>query len=458
VAAIPDSKLVDPNIAATSVADATMFEASSGYRHYVVWLLFLVYTCNFVDRQILSIVIEPIKREFGLHDWQLGLLSGLAFSAFYSTMGIPIARLADRRNRVNIIAISIVVWSAFTAVTGTAKNFWHLLIARIGVGVGEAGCSPPAYSLISDYFDQSKRTTALSIYSMGVYAGGALGFVVGGQIAHVYGWRAAFFAVGLPGLIVALLVKLTLREPPRGFSEQRSSVAHERVAFKKIVAELWSRRSFRHLSLAAGLHSFAAYGVNNFYSPFFMRTHGMTIAELSAWLAFVVAVGGLTGTYVAGRLCDSCYNRTDDPRWYLWIPAGSLFLNFAFGQFAYSLDDRYQALFALIPFVAMSAAYLAPSIAATHRLVGLHERAQASAVLLLILNFIGLGLGPMFNGAVSDAINAYLVNRGVAEQQALADGLRWAIRVTICINLWSALHYILAARTLREDIKASARA
>jgi MFS family permease len=448
----------DAATSTATVASPATFEVSDGYRHYAVWLLFIVYTCNFVDRQILSIVIEPIKREFGLYDWQLGLLSGLAFATFYSTLGIPIARLADRRNRVSIITVSIVVWSAFTALTGLAKNFWHLLIARIGVGVGEAGCSPPAYSLISDYFDQSKRATALSIYSMGVYAGGALGFVVGGQIAHVYGWRAAFFAVGLPGLIVALIVKLTLREPPRGFSEQRVNAHHEPVEFKKIVTELWSRRSFRHLSLAAGLHSFAAYGVNNFYSPFFMRTHGMTIAELSAWLACVVAVGGLTGTYLAGRLCDRCYNRTDDPRWYLWIPAVSLVFNTAFGQFAYALDNRYHALYALIPFVAMSAAYLAPSIAATHRLVGLHERAQASAVLLLILNFIGLGLGPMFTGAVSDTINSYLLSRGVDEQQALADGLRWALRVTIMINLWSALHYILAARTLREDIKSSARA
>lgn len=431
---------------------AVAFQASNAYRHYVVWLLFAVYTCNFVDRQILSIVIEPIKKEFGLFDWQLGLLSGLAFAAFYSTLGIPIARFADRRNRVSIIALSIIVWSAFTAITGTAKNFWHLLIARIGVGVGEAGCSPSAYSLISDYFESSKRATALSIYSMGVYAGGALGFVVGGQIAHIYGWRAAFFAVGVPGLLIALLVKLTVREPPRGFSEQGVAAPKDPVAFKRIVAGLWSKPSFRHLSFAAGLHSFAAYGVNTFYSPFFMRTHGMTIAELSAWLAFVVAAGGITGTYLAGLMCDVYYKRTQDPRWYLWIPAGSLVINFLVGQFAYSLDDRYHALYALIPFVAMSAAYLAPSIATTHRLVGLHERAQASAVLLLILNFIGMGLGPMFTGFVSDSVNSWLVSRGVDEQQALADGLRWAIRTTIVINLWSALHYVLAARTLRADI------
>ena len=174
------------------------FQASPAYRQYVVWLLFVVYVFNFVDRQILSIVMEPIKKEFGLHDWQLGLLSGLAFAALYSTLGIPIARLADFRSRVSIIVGSLVVWSSFTAITGFSRNFWHLLFTRVGVGIGEAGCSPPAYSLISDYFEPKKRATALSIYSMGVYGGGALGFLIGGQVAHVYGWRTAFFVVGRP--------------------------------------------------------------------------------------------------------------------------------------------------------------------------------------------------------------------------------------------------------------------
>jgi MFS family permease len=431
---------------------ASEFSCSSTYKHYVVWLLFIVYVFNFLDRQILSIVIEPIKKEFGLHDWQLGVLSGLAFAAFYSTLGIPIARMADHRNRVSIITASLVVWSAFTAVTGFAKNFWHLLIARIGVGVGEAGCSPPAYSIISDYFEPRKRATALSIYSMGVYGGGALGFLVGGNVAQVYGWRTAFFVVGVPGILLALLVKATLREPPRGFSDAVQVPIEPPPPFLHVLKTLWSKPAFRHLSIAAGLHAFVSYGVSTFYSPFFIRSHGMTVGEIGSWLAFVVAVGGLSGTFMGGALCDRYFGKTGDPRWYLWIPAITLIVNVPFGLLVYSLQPKYPALWMLIPYIALSAAYLAPSIASTHRLVGLRERALASALLLLILNLIGNGLGPMFTGFLSDVFNGYFVSEGMDKTQAVAEGLRWAIRVTVFINLWAALHYILGARTLRQDI------
>jgi MFS family permease len=441
------------NEAAAPAAPAqSEFSCGSTYKHYVVWLLFIVYVFNFLDRQILSIVIEPIKKEFGLHDWQLGVLSGLAFAAFYSTLGIPIARMADHRNRVSIITASLVVWSAFTAVTGFAKNFWHLLIARIGVGVGEAGCSPPAYSIISDYFEPKKRATALSIYSMGVYGGGALGFLVGGNVAQVYGWRIAFFVVGIPGILLALLVKATLREPPRGFSDAIQVPVEPPPPFLQVLKTLWSKPSFRHLSIAAGLHAFVSYGVSTFYSPFFIRSHGMTVGEIGSWLAFVVAVGGLSGTFMGGALCDRYFGKTDDPRWYLWIPAITLVINVPFGLLVYSVQTKYPALWMLIPYIALSAAYLAPSIASTHRLVGLRERALASALLLLILNLIGNGLGPMFTGFLSDMFNSYFVSEGMDKTQAVAEGLRWAIRVTVFINLWAALHYMLGARTLRQDI------
>jgi MFS family permease len=430
------------------------FRASNAYRHYIVWLLFLIYVCNYVDRQILSIVLEPIKQEFGLQDWQLGLLSGLAFAAFYSTLGIPIARLADRRSRVNIITASIMVWSAFTVFSGMAKNFWHLLFARIGVGVGEAGCSPSAYSIISDYIEPKKRATALSIYSMGVYGGSALGFLVGGLVAHEYGWRAAFFTVGFPGLALAVLLKLTVREPPRGFSDPGVTMAGEPPPFKQVMGNLWAKKSFRHLSLAAGLHAFVSYGLSSFYSPFFMRTHGMSLGDVGAWLAIVVAIGGLSGTYLGGAWCDRKFARTQDPRWYVWIPAITLVIVVPFAQIVYAWDNRYGALLLLIPYIALAAAYLGPSIASTHRLVGLRERALASAFLLLILNFIGLGLGPMFTGALSDGFREYFVSQGVAESVALADGLRWSIRITVLMNLWSAAHYYLAGKTLREDIAA----
>jgi MFS family permease len=448
-----------PGRSAHPAAAGTAFSASNAYRHYVVWLLFIVYVCNFVDRQILAIVIEPIKKEFGLHDWQLGMLSGLAFAAFYSTLGIPIARLADRRSRVSIISVSIVVWSAFTALSGLAKNFWHLLFARIGVGIGEAGCSPPAYSLISDYFEPKKRATALSIYSMGVYGGSAVGLLVGGLIAGEYGWRVAFFAVGLPGLLIAVVLKLTIREPPRGWSDPGSADRGEPPPLERVMANLWAKKSFRHLSFAAGLHAFVSYGISTFYSPFFIRVHGMSVAEIGTWLAAVIAIGGLSGTFLGGAACDRYFAKTQDLRWYVWIPAITLVIVVPFGLTVYSWPEKYAALIMLGFYIVFAAAYLGPSIATTHRLVGVRERALASAFLLLIINFIGLGLGPLFTGLLSDIFKYVLLSNGAEASVAMADGLRWAIRLTVIINLWAALHYYWAARTLRDDVAAgSARA
>ena len=440
-----------------SPAAAPAFQSSESYRQYVVWLLFVVYVFNFVDRQILGIVNEEIKHEFGLADWQLGALGGLAFAVFYSILGVPIARLADHRNRVRIISWAIVVWSVFTAVTGFARNFWHLLIARIGVGVGEAGCSPPAYSIISDYFESKKRTTALAIYSAGVYVGGAAGLFIGGNLVAEIGWRNVFFLVGVPGVLLALLVRLTLREPPRGYSEG-AATARAAPPFWDVLRDLWMKPSFRHVAVAAGLHAFVSYGVSNFYRPFFSRVHEMSAAEVGNWLGVIVAVGGAIGTIGGGALCDKLYSRKPDPRYYLWVTAATLFIVAPCGFLLYSVESRNAALWMLTPYIALTAAYLAPSIAVTHRLVGLRERALASALLLLVLNLIGLGLGPLFTGKLSDIFRAMLIEQGVAEKLALADGLQYAILVTVFINFWAAAHYLLAARTLNRDIAAAAAA
>lgn len=438
-------------------AQAESFAVSAGYRQYVVWLLFVVYVFNFVDRQILSIVNEEIKQEFALTDWQLGALGGLAFAIFYSILGVPIARLADHRNRVTIITWAIVVWSAFTALTGFARNFWHLLIARIGVGIGEAGCSPPAYSIISDYFDPKRRATALAIYSAGVYVGGAIGLLIGGNTVAELGWRGVFFLVGVPGLVLAVIVKLTLREPPRGLSEG-AAIAQAAPPFWDVLRDLWSRPSFRHIAIAAGLHAFVSYGISNFYRPFFSRVHGMSAAEVGNWLALVVSIGGAVGTIGAGAICDKLYSRKPDARYYLWVTAATLLIVAPGGWWLYSTDDTSAALWMMTPYVALTAAYLAPSIALTHRLVGLRERALAAALLLLVLNLIGLGLGPLFTGKLSDIFNEMLVGQGVDATTALGQGLRYAVLVTVGINLWAAAHYLLAARTLNKDIEDAARA
>jgi MFS family permease len=423
---------------------------TDAYRYYVAWLLCGVYTISLMDRQLVAVLVEPIRREFALRDWHMGLLSGLAFAAFYTVMGVPLARLADRNNRVNLIAVSLLVWSAFTGLTGLAASFVFLLIARIGVAVGEAGCNPAAYSLIGDYFEARRRATALSIFHMGGYIGSFLGLLLGGWVGQVYGWRAAFLFVGLPGIAVGLLLKATLRELPRGFSDPMRAAVEPPPAMQ-VLRTLWAKSSFRHLSFAAALHNFAVYGVGNWYAAFLMRSHGMSVAKAGTILAICTVVGGAAGTYLGGMFSDRFATRRNDSRYYLWVPAVSLLLGFPLSQGVLGFEDTSIVIGLLTPVVICSAAYLAPSITATYGLVGIRERALASALLLFIINLIGLGLGPLFAGIASDQLRELFLERGLSEAEALGEGLRWALRIIVAVNLWSAAHYFIATRTLRAE-------
>jgi MFS family permease len=426
---------------------------TDAYRYYVAWLLCGVYTLSIMDRQLVAILVEPIRKEFVLQDWHMGLLSGFAFAIFYTVLGVPLARLADRNNRVTIIGVSLLVWSAFTGLTGLARTFVHLLIARVGVAVGEAGCNPAAYSLIGDYFEARRRATALSIFHMGGYIGSFLGLLLGGWIGHTYGWRAAFLLVGLPGIAVALLMKLTLRELPRGFSDPVRAVA-EPPPVGQVVRALLTKTSFRHLAFAAALHNFAVYGVGNWYAAFLMRSHGMNVAKAGTILAICTVIGGAAGTYLGGMLSDRLAARRHESRYYLWVPALSLIVGFPLSQGVLLFDDTSIVIALLTPVVMCSAASLAPSIAATYGLVGIRERALASAVLLFIVNLIGLGLGPLFAGFASDQLRQMFLGQGLTEAEALGEGLRWSLRIIVTVNLWSAAHYFIATRTLRaEEVK-----
>jgi MFS family permease len=437
--------------AATEAAGSAEFTASAGYKRYVIWLLFAVYVFNFLDRQIFTTLLQPIKQEFLFSDTQMGLLGGLAFALFYSTLGIPIARLADRRNRVNIIAFSIAVWSAATAFTGLAKSFSHLLIARLCVGIGEAGCSPPAYSLISDYFEPEKRARAMSIYSMGIGGGIFLGFLVSGFIAENYGWRAAFFVVGAPGVLLALLLKLTLREPPRGFSDN-ISVAAKPLPLADAMHALWRRRSFRHLSLAAALHAFAGYGVGSFVPAFLIRSHGMTVAEVGFALSMISALGIMGGIYLGGYLSDRAACKRKDERYYMLVPGVATLLAVPIAISVYLLPNKALILALILPSQLLGYMYLGPTFTMTQSLAGIRERALAGAVLLLIINLIGLGLGPTLAGWLSDTFRASLAAGGMEASFASAQGLRYALCAVTLVNVWSAFHYLMAARSLRGDL------
>ncbi|MFP8879699.1 MAG: MFS transporter [Myxococcota bacterium] len=419
---------------------------SIGYRRYALGLLFVVYVFNFVDRQILSILLEPIRQDIELSDTQLGFLGGIAFALFYATAGIPIARWADTGSRRTIIALGIAVWSGMTALTGLARGFGTLALARIGVGVGEAACSPPAHSLISDFFPPERRGTALSIYSLGIPVGAAIGTLVGGWVGEAFGWRTAFMVVGLPGLALALVVRLTLHDPPRGMAdreaepEPREQAPVDQENWREVFAFMMRLRSFRHLAMAGSLHAFVGYGAGLFNPAYFIRTHGMGLAEISTWFFFIGLTGAI-GTFLGGFLGDR-FGGTD-ARWYMWIPAIATTAGIPLSACLYVWPVPEQALMFAFPAAIVGPMYLGPTFAITQSLVKIGMRAMASAILLFILNMIGLGLGPWFVGVLSDAL---VPSYGV---DSLGTSLLWVVVVG---NAWSTVHYVLAARTLREDL------
>ena len=415
--------------------------ASPSARKYALAVLTLVYTFNFIDRQLLSILQESIKVDLSLSDSQLGLLTGFAFAMFYVTAGIPIARFADRSNRRNIVAVSVGLWSAMTAVSGLVQNYGQLLAARVGVGVGEAGGSPPSHSIVSDIFPPEKRASALAFYSTGVNLGILFGFLFGGWLNEFFGWRIAFMVVGIPGVLLAILVRTTVREPIRGLMENRTA-SDVQVPFKDVVTLLWKRKTFRHMAFACGLNAFAGYGTVNWIASFFIRSHEMSTGELGTWLALSTGLFGAIGVLLGGMLGDKLGKR--DKRWYQWIPGIATFLCVPAMLVAFLTDNQYVALmFIFIPGTLQNV-YLGNSIATTHALVGLRWRSTASAILFLIINIIGLGLGPFGIGYLSDMLAPSM---GV-------ESLRYAMLILLpTANIWSAIHFYLASRTLREDLK-----
>ena len=413
------------------------------YRSYALALFLLVYIINFVDRQIFSILIEPIRLEIHLSDTQLGLLGGIAFAIFYTFAGIPIARWADVGVRKNIVALALVIWSVMTMFTSTAKGFGTLLIARVGVGIGEAGCSPPIHSLISDMYPEEERGTALSTYALGIPIGAAIGTLVGGWIGEYFGWRMAFLVVGLPGIIVAIVVFFTVREPPRGHSEpDHVQVQKDLVPLVDTIRFLWGLRAFRHLSFAGALHAFVGYGVGLFIPAFFMRVHGFGLAETSTYL-FLIGLTGMIGTYLGGYLGDRMGKK--DKRWYMGVPGIATIIGVPFAVLFYTTGDPMLAIVLAIPGAILGPMYLGPTFAMTQTLVPPAMRSTASAILLFVLNLIGLGLGPVFAGFLSDTLRP----------EYGEESIRYSLLIlAVAGNIWSALHYYLASRTLREDLVA----
>lgn len=402
-------------------------------------MLILVYAVNHMDRQVVVILQEPIKRDLMLADWQLGLLTGFAFAVFYCVLGVPIARLADLGNRRNIIAGALALWSFMTAVCGAVTTYWQLLLARIGVGIGEAGCAPPSHSMISDLYPEGRRATALGVYNLGVYLGVAMGFLSGGWLNEFWGWRWAFVVVGAPGLLLALVFRLLVTEPRRSVVTSTSS-NHQTLPMAGVLGFLWKNNSFRNLALATGLHAFAAIGVGSWLPSFFIRSHGLGTGEVASWLAPITSLAGAAGAILGGYLCDRLEKH--DVRWNIGVPALAILVSVPFSVAVYMLGN-YKMAFLLSVFpTLLGAMYFAPLISISHRLVGSQMRAVTSSVLLLVANLVGMGLGPWLTGLLSDTLHPILAT----------ESLRWALTIVVLVNVWSVLHYYQAARTLQQDL------
>ena len=409
------------------------------HARYALFVLFVVYIFNFADRFILNIVQEDVKRDLGLTDAHLGLLTGFAFSIFYATIGIPIARLADRKNRTTIMSIGLVLWSGLTALCGYAQGLVHLMLCRIGVGVGEATATPSAHSLISDYYPPEKRARAIGVYTIGANFGMLLGMMGGGYLAQNYGWRVAFIVVGLPGILLAILLKATVREPQRGLSDHLDREM-EHLSLKDTLDYLFSLKSFRHLCIAGTIAAMTGFGIMNWCAPFLERMHQMTKDEIGPVLGVAMGIVGGLSTFLGAYLADKLSARSR--KWYMRIAAIGMLAMIPFLVLFLMTGNKTLAIVGINLTFLVGLFYNAPTFATIQGLARPEMRALASALFLFIINLVGMGGGPLIVGALSDWL----------EPTYGVESLRYAMLLITLGTLWATVHYLLAARTLPMDL------
>ncbi|MGE0666863.1 MAG: spinster family MFS transporter [Sphingomonadales bacterium] len=428
---------------------------SPRYRWYVLGLLTVVFAFSHMDRNIIAILLNSIAEDLRLTDAEAGAISGLAFATTYILLGIPLAWVADRHKRKAIISASLAVWSVMTALCGTTQNLWQLFLARMGVGMGEAGCVPAAQSIIADYVPKERRALALAIFGLGVPIGTLAGFAIGGLINDAHGWRAALFAVGLPGLLVAALVHRTLREPPRGLSDKVEHVGKEGLpSFLQTLRFLLGRRTLVHVTIGTSLIVFGGYGSQTWIPAFFERSHGLTSGQIGLWLGPSLVVGGVGGTLLGGWLADRLAVR--DARWYVWIPAIAMIPAIPISALVLLLPATIYTVFGLpvhtyvisIALMALPGAayscYLGPVNAVIQQTVGIRMRATAVAIFLTVTNLVGMGLGPYAMGDVSDFMAARFGQ----------ESLRYTMLSFLFIYAWAAIHFWRAGKHIRADLEA----
>ena len=405
--------------------------------NWMLALLTLTFTFNFVDRQVLIILQEPIRQELLLSDTQLGLLTGLAFVAMYIIAGIPIAHFADRSNRRNIVSLSVFSWSVMTAVTGFAQQYWQLLLCRIGVSIGEAGGTPPSHSIIADLFPPEKRATALSIFQTGPSIGILIGFIIGGWVGQIYGWRAAFIVAALPGIVLAFLLYFSTSEPGRKTKEAGTA---DHLPLFAGIRYLFSVPSFRNVAFAMAIAHFSIFGVMNFTPSFLIRSYDLSLTEVATTLALIYGIGGGIGTVLIGIFADRMAKR--DPRWRIWLVSLCTIIAYAacLGAYLFHTPRLSICFYAVVAICAVSTQGI---IFGTLQLV-IKSRSHAlmTSIIFFSNNLIGLGLGPLFVGMVSDASRPYF---GV-------ESVRFALILCATGFIIAAPLYLRAAKNLRDDL------
>jgi predicted MFS family arabinose efflux permease len=409
------------------------------YAWYVLGLLFVTNMLSLIDRSLVGILITPIKRDLGASDTAMGLLVGFTFVVFYTGLGIPLARWADRGVRRSLVAMALTVWSAMTSLSGFARSYWELAFFRLGVGAGEAGSAPASHSLVADYFPPARRGRALALLGAGSYVGGSLGLLAGGWLNRFVGWRNAFLWIGLAGVLWGVLVRASLREPPRGQMDRPGSELGE-LPLREALRALLATRSFVYLQLGGSLYVLSGYGISSWIAPFFERVHGVALHVVGTRIGLIGLVCGLAGSFLGGWLSDRLVRR--DARWFLWQPALACLLTLPFTA-SFLLAPSADLAFGLYaPHALIHALYVGPVYALQQAVVKVRLRALAAAIHLFLVNLIGLGLGPFVIGALNDLLRPSLGD--VAIRYTMLATASTAIGCTVL--LW------VAARHVRADL------
>jgi predicted MFS family arabinose efflux permease len=442
----PQAAVADLAAGSSLSAGAPVTAAFDWKRHrkYVVFMLFIAYFLNSIDRNIINVLQQSIKQEFGLMDWQLGMMTGAAFALFYTSIGLPTARFIDggaARNK--IVAGGLALWSLATALCGVCQNYWQLLLARAGVGIGEGTFGPCTITLVSDYFGPTQRARAMSVYLIGLPIGSLVGLSLGGIIADHYGWRAALLAVGLPGLVVALIIRATMKEPPRGLADGKFVKLEKALPVAQVFRTVTKKKTVVHLLIAASFASFSTAGGMVWFLPYLQRTYHMTAGQIGPSWGIMVGLTGMAGTLGGSWVADHFGKR--DRKFFMVMPAATMLLAFPFYLLAMATSNFTLCFACLMVPAAINNAWIPSAMSLTQGLAPLAMRALLGMFVTFAANLIGHGVAPPAIGLLSDL---YGVNQGEA------GGLRWALVTVSVFYVLAALHFWLASRHVKDDLEA----